>query len=87
MGKPAKQMSLFAETPAPAAPVADPDFVRRHLMHLLQMAATAERLPWSEARTASWEKLFGELVTSLPDGEGERLFASFQAELARLRAA
>jgi hypothetical protein len=87
MGANAKQMSLF-EPAAPAAPApADPEFVRRHLSYLLRLAQTSDRLPWSESRAASWEKLFGELVDALPDGEGERLFAAFQAELARLRAA
>jgi hypothetical protein len=85
MGARAKQMPLFAEEPAPQAPAADPEFVRRHLLHLLRLVETAERLPWSEAKTASWEKLFGELTADLP--EGEALNASFQAELKRLRAA
>jgi len=80
-----KQMSLFAEAPAPETPGADSEFVRRHLLHLLRLAETAERLPWSEAKTASWEKMFAELAADLP--EGEALNASFQGELRRLRAA
>lgn len=84
MGAQPKQMSLFAEASAPATPVADPEFVRRHLLHLLRLAETAERLPWSEAKTASWEKMFAELAADLPDGEA--LNAAFQTELKRLRA-
>jgi len=84
MGAQPKQMSLFAEASAPQAPTVDPEFVRRHLLHLLRLAETAERLPWSEAKTASWEKMFTELAADLPDGEA--LVASFQSELKRLRA-
>ncbi|PZO55786.1 MAG: hypothetical protein DCF16_01545 [Alphaproteobacteria bacterium] len=84
MGARLKQMSLFTESPALEAPAVDPEFVRRHLLHLLRLAETAERLPWSEAKTASWEKMFAELAADLPDGEA--LNASFQAELKRLRA-
>jgi len=83
MGARPKQMSLFAEPAAPDPPGVDSEFVRRHLMHLLRLAETAERLPWSEAKTASWEKMFAELAADLP--EGEALNASFQAELKRLR--
>ncbi|MEQ1708432.1 MAG: hypothetical protein ABL864_08890 [Terricaulis sp.] len=86
MGAKPKQMSLFAEPAAPAPAPVDPDFVRRHLTHLLRLAQTAELLPWSEAEAASWEKLFADLIGSLPEGEGEALFASFKAELTRLRA-
>ena len=68
---------------APQAP-GDPEFVRRHLTYLLGLAQTAERLPWSEVQTASWEKLFRQLSDELPDGEALR--ASFEAELKRLRA-
>lgn len=77
-------MSLFAEATPPETPGVDAEFVRRHLLHLLRLAETAERLPWSEAKTASWEKMFAELAADLPDGEA--LNASFQAELKRLRA-
>ena len=66
------------------ASTADPDFVRRHLLHLLRLAETAERLPWSEAKTASWERMFAELAADFP--EGDALNASFQTELKRLRA-
>lgn len=84
MGAVLRQMSLFAEPAREPAPV-DPDFVRRHLTHLLRLAQTAERLPWSEAEAVSWEKLFAELAGSLPDGEGEALLAGFERELGRLR--
>lgn len=88
MGASTKQISLFEQALPAAGPApADPDFVRRHLTHLLRLAQTSDRLPWSEVRAASWEKLFGDLVDALPGGEGERMFAAFQAELARLRAA
>jgi hypothetical protein len=44
-------------------------------------------MPWSEAETASWEKLFPQLAASLPADEAETLTAEFQSELRRLRAA
>ncbi|MGH6949635.1 MAG: hypothetical protein ACREH4_02090 [Vitreimonas sp.] len=80
----AKQMNLFSEPVVAPAP-ADPEVVTRHLRYLLWLARTADRLPWSEAKTATWERLFGELAPTLP--EGEDLLAAFQAELKRLRAA
>lgn len=83
MGR-AKQMPLFASAPPPPAPV-DPEWVRRHLMYLLRMVQTAERLPWSEPKTATWEKLFRDLCLDLPDGEA--LQAAFETELKRLRSA
>ena len=83
MGR-AKQMPLFTSAPTPQAPV-DPEFARRHLTYLLRLAQTAERLPWSEAQTASWEKLFRDVSAELSDGETLR--TSFEAELKRLRAA
>lgn len=83
MGR-ARQMPLFAPPPAPEQP-GDPEFVRRHLTYLLRLAQTAERLPWSEAQTASWERLFAQLSDELPDGDVLR--TSFEAELKRLRAA
>jgi hypothetical protein len=83
MGRP-KQMPLFAAEQPPQA-AADPEFVRRPLTYLLRLAQTAERLPWSEAQTASWEKLFRDLVDDLP--EGHELQASFENEIKRLRSA
>ncbi|MGQ0531302.1 MAG: hypothetical protein ACT4OF_01250, partial [Caulobacteraceae bacterium] len=59
------------------------EFVRREMQRLLWIVRTAERLPWSEVRTATWEKLFADLAPSVP--EGAELLDAFRAELARLR--
>ena len=42
-------------------------------------------MPWSEAETASWEKLFPEFAASLPAEEAETLTIEFKTELTRLR--
>ena len=42
-------------------------------------------MPWSDAETESWEKLFPELAGSLPSEEAEVLTSEFRSELARLR--
>ena len=44
-------------------------------------------MPWSDAETESWEKLFPELAASLPPEEAEALMSEFRSELARLRSA
>lgn len=80
-----RQLNLFqAEAPAPAAHD-ESEIVRRELQRLLWIMRTAERMPWSEIKTARQERLFGELAPTLP--EGEELMAAFHAELKRLRAA
>lgn len=82
------QLPLFRREGA--APVQrEPDLVhiRKSLDRLLRIAREAEILPWSEAETASWEKLFPELAASLPADEAEALTSEFQGELDRLRSA
>lgn len=87
MGARAKQMNLFASDEPAASPAADASFVRQELERVLWLARTAERLPWSPAKTASWEQLYRDLALSLPGEEGMDLLAAFEGELKRLRAA
>lgn len=81
------QPGLFDPPPAePAAPPPpDPAFARKHLNNLIWQVERAERLPWSPARTASWETLFPQLAEALPAAEARELCETFAAELARLR--
>ncbi|MER8367840.1 hypothetical protein [Mesorhizobium sp. M1348] len=81
------QLSLFEPEHAVTAPRApNVAYIRKHLNRLLQLARKAERLPWSGAEAASWEKLFPELTLLLPREEGEALRAAFASELERLKA-
>lgn len=80
------QLGLFdAPRPVPTPAPPDPDFARKHLKHLLRTVRAAEVLPWSPARTASWEALFPQLAKALPSDEGRALVEAFTNELARLR--
>jgi hypothetical protein len=78
------QLPLFSPK-AEARRPPDPAFIRKHLLRVLRMARDAERLPWSDAETASWEKQFPDLVQHLPKEEGDDLLAEFQREISRLK--
>jgi hypothetical protein len=64
----------------------DPSYIRKSLNRLLRVAREAQILPWSEAETESWGKLFPDLAASLPAEEASELTSEFTTELARLRA-
>ena len=78
------QLPLFRRDPAETR---QPDLahIRKSLNRLLRLAREAQIMPWSEAETASWEKLFPELAASLPAEEAETLTIEFKTELTRLR--
>ncbi len=79
------QLNLFkAERHEIAPRPSNPEFVRKHLLRLLNLARAAERLPWSPAEARSWAELFPKLTESLPADEGQALREAFSAELARL---
>lgn len=80
------QLSLFETSRAEyAPPPVNPDFVRKHLRRILNLAREAERLPWSPAEAESWAELFPKLTEALPSAEGEAMREAFAAELKRLR--
>jgi hypothetical protein len=82
------QLSFFdSPRPTPEKRPPNPEYIRKHLNRLLRLARNAERLPWSEPETRSWEKLFPELALLLPPEEGEALRSAFAIELERLRKA
>ena len=62
-------------------------YIRKSLNRLLRLAREAQIMPWSEAETESWEKLFPELAASLPTDEADGLTSEFRSELSRLRSA
>ncbi len=82
------QLPLFRHNRA-EAPRREPDlaYIRKSLTRLLRLAREAQIMPWSDAETESWEKLFPELAASLPPEEAEALMSEFRSELARLRSA
>jgi hypothetical protein len=63
----------------------DLGYIRKSLNRLLRLARDAQIMPWSDAETESWEKLFPELASSLPIEEAEPLTSAFRSELTRLR--
>ena len=82
------QLPLFRPDRAePARRQPDLAYIRKSLNRLLRLAREAQIMPWSEAETESWEKLFPELAASLPPEEAEPLTSEFKSELARLRSA
>jgi hypothetical protein len=81
------QLKLFRSErvePLPGRP-SDPAYIRKSLSRLLRVAREAQIMPWSDAETESWEKLFPDLAASLPAEEAAELISEFRSELARLR--
>jgi hypothetical protein len=83
------QLKLFRTERAESLPsrTSDPVYIRKSLARLLRVAREAQIMPWSEAETESWEKLFPQLAASLPNEEAEILVSEFRIELGRLRSA
>lgn len=82
------QLPLFRrDRSEPAQRPSDPAYIRKSLVRLLRIAREAQIMPWSEAETASWERLFPELAASLPSEEADALTSEFRDELTRLRSA
>ena len=81
------QLKLFRSERPESSPgrTSDPAYIRKSLSRLLRIAREAQIMPWSDAETESWEKLFPELAGSLPSEEAEVLTSEFRSELARLR--
>ena len=67
------QLPLFRHNRA-EAPRREPDlaYIRKSLTRLLRLAREAQIMPWSDAETESWEKLFPELAASLPPKRRKR---------------
>jgi hypothetical protein len=78
------QFKLFRSEPSPSR-TSDPAYIRKSLTRLLRVAREAQIMPWSNAETESWEKLFPELAASLPSEEADALTSAFKNELLRLR--
>jgi hypothetical protein len=78
------QLKLFRPELA-SRPEPDLAYTRKSLHRLLRIAREAEILPWSEAETQSWEKLFPQLAAALPAEEAVMLTSEFTHQLARLR--
>jgi len=81
------QLKLFRSERAEPSPArgSDPAYIRKSLNGLLRVARDAQIMPWSDAETASWEKLFPELAAALPTEEAALLMSAFEGELTRLR--
>jgi hypothetical protein len=81
------QLKLFRSERPELSPgcQSDPAYIRKSLNRLLRIAREAQIMPWTDADTESWEKLFPQLAASLPPEEAEVLAAAFKSELLRLR--
>ncbi len=80
------QLPLFPRQRAELVPrPPDVPYIRKSLNRLLRLAREAQIMPWSNAETEGWEKLFPELAASLPAEEAETLTSEFRSELVRLR--
>jgi len=81
------QLKLFRNERPESSPArtSDPAYIRKSLSRLLRIAREAQIMPWSDAETESWEKLFPELAASLPAEEATALTSEFKNELTRLR--
>ena len=81
------QLKLFHPRQPPESPdrTSDPAYIRKSLNRLLRVAREAQIMPWSDAESESWEKLFPELAASLPAEEASALTSEFKNELTRLR--
>ncbi len=78
-----EQLNLFA-TPAAPAWRPDPDKVRARLTRILNEAREAEAMPWEPAQLSLYRTIVPDMTRWLPDDEGARWLAEFEAELTRL---
>jgi hypothetical protein len=65
----------------------DPDRVRRRLERILGDMRAEEKMVWDFSQRALFEKIFPDMTRYLPDEEGARYRAAFEAEWERLSAA
>lgn len=77
------QLEMFAADPVPVWRP-DPDKVRARLSRILAEAREAETVPWEPSRLSLYRTIFPDMTRWLPDDEGARWRADFEAELARL---
>lgn len=86
------QGSLFGEgedrMQAPAASTRpDPNHLRTRLDKLIAKARNADTLPWSERELRMWRTILPNMVSWLPDEEGQRYLTEFNREIDRLSGA
>ena len=63
----------------------DPETVRIRLKSLLEMARSAEKMPWSERDARMWQTVFPNMAKWLPDEEADQLRFEFAQEMDRLK--
>jgi hypothetical protein len=63
----------------------DPEAVRIRLRSLLEMARSAEKMPWSERDARMWQTVFPNMAKWLPDEEADQLRFEFAQEIERLK--
>jgi hypothetical protein len=79
------QLSLFDDRPAPPTETVVPaETIRKFMIDKVRTVKAAQFMPWPEHELRKWDRLFVDLLPYLP-GEGEEFYATFTAELERLR--
>ena len=67
--------------------VPDPETVRIRLKSLLELARSAEKMPWSERDARMWQTVFPNMAKWLPEDEANQLRFEFAQEIERLKRA
>ena len=89
-GKSPAQASLFGpgedrlQAPRQSS-MPDPETVRIRLKSLLEMARSAEKMPWSERDARMWQTVFPNMAKWLPEDEADQLRFEFAQEMERLK--
>ena len=65
--------------------VPDPETVRIRLKALLELAKSAEKMPWSERDARMWQTVFPNMANWLPEDEASQLRFEFAQEMERLK--
>jgi hypothetical protein len=78
------QPDLFAGQPVQPAYVPDPEHVRNRLRKVIGQMRTADVLPWESTQVTLFRTIIPRMTYHLPDEEGARWRAEFEAEMARL---
>lgn len=86
------QPELFTQTdlfgaPAPQSYAPSIEVVRAEVNKVLEIARTANVLPWKPKEVAYWKTVFPQMTNWLPEEEAAQLRFAFMEELRRLKAA
>jgi hypothetical protein len=84
MSRNAAQPDLFAGQPVQPAYVPNPEYVRNRLEKVIGEMRAADVFPWERTQVALFREIIPRMAQHLPEEEGARWRAEFEAEMARL---